>query len=68
MGQVPQVPEAYDEDEHIRGTFAYFGRAAYMASCLKPASSRFCFQIDFLTNVKKEFLKKQRQGLQPPKI
>ena len=47
------------DDEQIKETFARFGRAAYMANVLETGLAHTILQIDFMTDVRKEFIRTQ---------
>jgi leucyl-tRNA synthetase len=47
------------DDEQIKETFARFGQAAYMANVLETGLAHTILQIDFMTDVRKEFIRTQ---------
>ncbi|MFD9902471.1 hypothetical protein [Mesorhizobium sp. NPDC059025] len=47
---------AYDEGEHIKEVFAYFGRAYYEAGVLETGLAIALMQINFLSRVRDQYL------------
>lgn len=47
--------EDYDEDEHVKETFAYFGRAYYLANVFEVGLALALMQLEFLSEVKAKF-------------
>lgn len=52
----------YDEGEHVKEVFAYFGRAYYAASCLETGLAMAMLYVDFLAKVGEDF---KRDGGKP---
>ena len=52
----------YDEGEHVKETFAYFGRAYYMANVFEAGLAIAIMQLDFLAEIKKQFLANDRKN------
>ena len=46
----------YDEGEHVKEVFAYFGRAYYEAGVLETGLAIALMQIDFLSRVRDQYL------------
>lgn len=51
------MSDDYDDGDHIKETFAYFGRAYYEAGVLDSALALAILFIDFLPSVKANYLK-----------
>src|SRR3954447_6162211 len=47
---------AYDEGEHVKEVFAYFGRAYYEAGVLETGLAIALMQIDFLSRIRDQYL------------
>lgn len=47
---------AYDEGEHVKEVFAYFGRAYYEVGVLETGLAIALLQIDFLSGVRDQYL------------
>lgn len=45
----------YDEGEHVKEVFAYFGRAYYAANCLETGLAMAMLYVDFLAKVSEDF-------------
>lgn len=45
----------YDEGEHVKEVFAYFGRAYYAASCLEAGLAMAMLYVDFLAKTRANF-------------
>lgn len=56
----------YDEGEHVKETFAYFGRAYYLAGVLDSALALALLFIDFLPSVKAAHLRDRGQTFDRP--
>jgi len=56
----------YDEGEHVKETFAYFGRAYYQAGVLDAALALAILFIDFLPSVKAAYVKDKGQTFDRP--
>jgi hypothetical protein len=54
---MPETKENYDEGEHIKETFACFGRAAYMANVVETGLAQTLLQIEFMAGVRDEFIR-----------
>jgi hypothetical protein len=52
----------YDEGKHVKEVFAYFGLAAYTASCLESGLAHALLYIEFLARVQKEFDRTKGKG------
>ena len=52
----------YDEGEHIKEVFAYFGRAIYAASCVETGLTHALLYLDYFTIVKDEFRRTKGLG------
>jgi hypothetical protein len=52
----------YDESEHVKETFAYYGRAAYTANVVETGLAHALMQIEFLTSVRDEFVRTKGLG------
>lgn len=52
----------YDEGEHVKEAFAYFGLAAYSASVVETGLAHALLHIEFLTEVQTQFLKNGKAG------
>jgi hypothetical protein len=50
------TPMTYDEGEHVKEVFAYFGRAYYEAGVLETGLAIALMQIDFLSRVRDQYL------------
>lgn len=46
----------YDAGEHVKETFAHFGRAYYMANVFEAGLAIALMQLDFLAEVKRKFI------------
>jgi hypothetical protein len=58
----------YDEGEHVKELFAYFGRAFYMANVLEEGLALSILQLDFLSPIRDEFRRTGRQGFDRAKF
>lgn len=47
--------DGYDEGEHVKEVFAYFGRAYYAASCLETGLAMAMLWVDFLARVREDY-------------
>lgn len=52
----------YDDNEHTKETFAYFGRAYYMANVFEEGLAIAIMQLGFLKEVKRNFLASDRKS------
>ncbi len=51
---------SYDEGEHVKEVFAHFGLAYYLSGVFEAGITNALLQLDFLTQQKAEFVKKER--------
>lgn len=56
----------YDEGEHVKETFAYFGRAYYQAGVLDAGFALAILFIEFLPSVKADYLKDKGRAFDRP--
>lgn len=56
----------YDEGEHVKETFAYFGRAYYLAGVLDAALVSALLYLDFLPSVKAAYCEERGQNFDRP--
>jgi hypothetical protein len=58
----------YDEGEHVKELFAYFGRAYYMANVLEEGLGLALLQLHFLRLVRDEFIRNRGKGFDRAKF
>jgi hypothetical protein len=51
-----RLTEEIDEEEQIKETFAYFGRAVYVANVVETGLAHVLMQVEFMTAVREEFI------------
>jgi hypothetical protein len=51
-----------EEGQQIKETFAYFGRAFYMASVVETGLAHVLLEAEFLGSVRDEYVRKKGQG------
>jgi hypothetical protein len=52
----------YDEGEHVKEVFAYFGRAIYAASCVETGLVHALLYLDYLSSVEAEIRRTKGKG------
>jgi hypothetical protein len=51
-----------EEGEQIKETFAYFGRAFYMASVIETGLAHVLLQAEFMESVREEYVRTKGKG------
>lgn len=51
----------YDDGEHVKEVFAYFGRAYYAASCVETGLAMAMLYVDFLAKAREDFRRAGRK-------
>lgn len=58
---------SYDEGEHVKEVFAYFGRAIYAASCVETGITHALLYLDYLASVEEDFRRTKGLGFDQKK-